>query len=163
MAQLTANTRARIATAPTLVVISRDVGFEELEAHLESVVGSSSRIIPLAVQPEPDLVRTRGIMKETVARQLSIDAAMRLEPVRRKLASAGIETVEEVRLSDHPASILDAAKKHGCRAIVVPCRPMTGPRRRRVSATGCVGHHLGARLAALSDVPIIVLPIGASR
>ncbi|HEX4892988.1 MAG TPA: universal stress protein [Hyphomicrobiaceae bacterium] len=162
MAQLTANTRAQTGTAPTLVVIARDAGTEGLDARLLDMVGPGSRIVLLAVEPEPDLVRTRGIMKETVARQLTIAAGMRLEPIRHKMAAAGIETLEEVRLSDRPASILDAAKKHGCRTIVVPCRPTTGARRRWVLATGCVGYHIGACLAALSDIPVIVLPVGAS-
>ncbi|HRD76039.1 MAG TPA: universal stress protein [Hyphomicrobiaceae bacterium] len=107
------------------------------------------------------MVRSRGILKENVIRQLSSDAEARLQPLLGQLASAGVEARTEVQLSEEPQAILDVARRHGCNSIVVLGRPIVGARRRWLSATGCVGHHLGARLAALSDTPVTVLPIDA--
>jgi nucleotide-binding universal stress UspA family protein len=144
---------------PTMIVLARDGGAETGISETLTAIGPAARIILLAVEPEPETVRTRGIMKTTVDRQLGADAEARLQPISRQLTSAGVDCHAEVLLSERPQTILDVARKHGCKTIVVPCRPLAGTRCRWLSVTGCVGHHIGARLAALSNIPVIVLPI----
>ena len=63
-----------------------------------------------------------------------------------------------------PVEILKA-NSHGLRGTLVDslADPVTGARRRWLTATGCVGQHLGARLAAVSDIPVVILPVGTMQ
>ncbi len=156
----TVGLRAATSTA-TLVVVTSDLHSEMSACTLAGLVDPGSRVILLAVRPEPDKVRSRGIMQEKVARHLTAEAETWLEPIRQTLASAGVETATEVRLAEDPEAILDAARVHCCKTIVVPGLPLAGARRWWRSAFGCVGNHIGARLAAVSRIPVVVMPIEA--
>lgn len=148
---------------PALLVIPGSVDAAALARALGQLAWKPSRIALLAVQPEPDVVRTRGIMKDTVAKHLENEARARLAPIQRLLASADVECTAEIRLSDQPHDILAVARQRGCGALMVASNPVTGARRRWLTATGCVGQHLGARLAAVSDIPVVILPVGTMQ
>lgn len=148
---------------PALLVVPGGMDAADLARAVGKLFWHPSRIVLLAVQPEPDVVRTRGIMKDTVSKHLESEANARLAPVERLLASTGIACTAEVRLSDQPHDILAVARQQGCKSLIVASKPVTGARRRWLTATGCVGHHLGARLAAISDLPVVILPVGTAQ
>ncbi len=108
-------------------------------------------------------MRTRGIMIDTVSKHLESEARQRLAPLQRLLASAEVECTAEVCLSDQPHDILAVARQQGCKSLIVASKPVTGARRRWLTATGCVSGHLGARLAAVSDIPVLILPVGTMQ
>lgn len=158
-----ANARDLDLSTPALLVVSGDVDAAALARALGQLALRPSRMVLLAVQPEPDVVRTRGIMKDTVSKHLESEARARLAPLQRLLASAGVEYTAEVRLSDQPHDILAIARQRGCGSLIVASEPVTSARRRWLTVTGCVGQHLGARLAAVSDMPVVILPVGVAR
>jgi len=147
-------------TRSTLLLVPGGVDAETSARAFRQLSWHPSRMVLLAVQPEPDVVRTRGIMKDTVSEHLESDARARLAPVQRLLADAGMECTSEVCLSDQPDDVLAIAHQQQCGSLIVAARPATGARRRWLTATGCVGQHLGARLAAVSDIPFVILPVG---
>lgn len=152
-----------LAASPALLLLDHHVNDKAALAALEAATSDLSRVVILAVQPEPNTVRTRGIMKDAVARHLSIAALARIESVREALLERGVDAIAEVSLSEAPEAILAAARKHGCKVLFVPCVRLSGARLRWLAATGCVGDHLGARLAAASDIPVVILPIETGK
>ena len=150
-----------VAHSSHLVVLAGHAEADLASAIVSAVSGLAGRVTLLAVMPEPESVRTRGIMKGSVIRQLTAAAERRLETMRERLSRLGLEVDCEVSISTDPMAIVEIARRRCCRAIVVPGAPLSRASRMWLAATGCVGGHLGARLAAISDVPVLVIPAGA--
>lgn len=122
------------------------------------LVPAAPEVILLPTQRAPDLVRTRGIMKDTVERHLREAAMTRAQALQASLSEAGATCSIHVCLSEDPEIILDQAHHLKCDAVLVAGKPLMGAQRLWGRVTGCVGSHLGAQLSAMADLPVLSLP-----
>lgn len=115
-----------------------------------------AEILLLAVLPRPNEVRTRGIMADTVRKHLMEAGQRRLAGAEQALAEAGMRSQSRVELDDETEAILRHAREVGCRMIALAGKP-PAVIPRWLAAAGLGGCSLGARIADLADVPVLIL------
>lgn len=120
-----------------------------------------SEIALLRVMPEPEKVRTRAIMNETVERELTRAAERALEPMKKAIEGDGLACSTAVLITSRLDQILGFGKTANCDLIVAFSEPLSGARKAWLGATGCAGEHTAARIAAISTLPVLVIPKSA--
>lgn len=122
--------------------------------------GDGTAVILLNTQPKPDPVATRGLFKHEIGSRLEMVGRQLLASAADALTRAGIACETRVALVDQESDVLALAQEMNCDRIVVGARPLGAAGRLWLKVTGCTGANSAARLAALSDLPVVVLKRG---
>lgn len=126
------------------------------------ITGSSGNLgardaVLLAVLPQPETIRSRGIFMETVRRSLLEAGEARLAPLRAALDDRGIPHDDRIEIADEIEAIRKIAEEQACDLVVVAAAPASEARQRWARVTGIGMRSLAARVSELAACPVLVL------
>lgn len=122
--------------------------------------GAGTAIVLLNTQPKPDPVATRGLFKHEIRSRLEMVGRQLLAPAADTLVHAGFACETRVELVDDESDVLEVAHEMGSYRIIVATSPLGAAGKLWLRMTGCTGAGAASRLAALSDLPVVVLKRG---
>ena len=124
-------------------------------------VSSTREVILLGLLPKPEVVRTRGILLDTVRRHLRETGRRRVAAIAPSIERAGMKHRERVALFGSAADIVACAREEHADVIIMVGKPLDQMNRR--IATILPTRSLAARVADISSIPVVILKKTATQ
>ena len=122
--------------------------------------GDGAAIVLLNTQPKPDPIATRGLFKHEIRSRLEMVGRQLLASAADALTRVGFACETRVEFVDDESDVLAIAHEMGSSRIIVATSPLGAAGKLWLRMTGCTGAGAASRLAALSDLPVVVLKRG---
>ena len=124
-------------------------------------VSPTREVVLLGLLPKPEAVRSRGVLLDTVRKQLQAIGRHRIASITPAVERVGMRHRDRVELFAGAEDIVACAREERTDVIVMVGRPL-GPLQRRIAAV-LPNRSLACRVAGIASIPVVILKRAPSQ